>query len=487
MNGHFGDHLPANALASIHEPMHLRRCRPRQGGFAILAVVALVALVVGIGVLAYLNDVALSNKRQQSTALAMGKAREAIIGYAAGVDLSAGASRPGDLPCPDTDNDGIAESSCGNATGTTQQANRLGRLPWRTLGLEDLRDADGERLWYAVSNNFKNNTRTVCVAPGNAGCLNSESRGTITVRQRDGTIVQDGTNPDPFVPSGAIAVVIAPHGVIQRQGAGAAQVRDASGVNDPLNYLDIGNGEDNAAFVDSSSDGFINGPIVDAGGNFVVNDTVLPVNFDDVMPLLERRVGGEIAHCLTAYAAQAQNNGRYPFAADMAASAAGNYSDTNGTRFGRVPDSFNATVLGFGGVLAAFICPIVPALCMQPAWPASCKIPTGTWWTNWKESVMYGVATAYQPAFSLSGVPAPGCGSCLTVNPPSALADKRFVVMVAGRRLAAVAAGQPRISIANKSAPANYIEGENNWTAPANDTFTHQAVSTAINDRLNYQ
>lgn len=464
-----------------------RPCRHPQGGFAILAVVALVALVVGIGVLAYLNDVAVRNKRQQSTAMAMGKAREAIIGYAAGVDLSVGASRPGDLPCPDNDNDGIAESSCGNATGTTGQTNRLGRLPWRTLGLEDLRDADGERLWYAVSNNFKNNTRTVCVASGNAGCLNSDSRGTITVRQRDGTVVQDGTNADPFVPSGAVAVVIAPGGVIQRQGAGAAQVRDAAGANNPLNYLDTGNGEDNAAFVDGSGDGFINGPIVDASGAFVVNDVVLPVTYNDLMPLLEKRVGGEVAHCLTAYAAQAQNNGRYPFAADMATSAAGNYSDTDGTRFGRVPDSFSATVLGLGGALAAFVCPLVPAMCMQPAWPASCKIPTGTWWTNWKESVMYGVATAYQPAFSLLGVPAPACGSCLTIDPPSALADKRFVVMVAGRRLAAVAAGQPRSTIANKSAPANYVEGENNWTAPANDTFTHQSVSTTINDRLSYQ
>jgi hypothetical protein len=41
------------------------------------------------------------------------------------------------------------------------QAERLGRLPWKTLGLPDLRDGDGERLWYAVSSA----TRACSTAP----------------------------------------------------------------------------------------------------------------------------------------------------------------------------------------------------------------------------------------------------------------------------------------------------------------------------------
>jgi hypothetical protein len=483
-------------------PACLRQARRRQRGAAILAAVALLVLVVGGGVIAYLNEAGRQNKRQQDTALAMAKAREALIGYAAGVDLTVGASRPGDLPCPDTDNDGIAEGNCGNATGTTGQANRLGRLPWRTLGLEDLRDGEGERLWYAVSNSFKNNTRTVCSAPGNAGCLNSDARGTITVRQGDGTVILDGSNPDPFVPSGAVAVIISPGGVIQRQGAGASQDRSAAGVNTATNYLDVGNGEDNAAFADGTGNGFINGPVVDANGAVLVNDRVLPVTYDDLMPLLERRVAGEVAQCLSGYAAQPQNNGRYPWAASMNATASTSasstpYSDTNGTRFGRIPDTFNATLLGtnlgLGGLqelLATVTCGTFPLLCMQTNWPAECAIPSGTWWMNWKESVLYGVADAYKPTFSLLGVsllPPPACGSCLTVNPPAAGADKQFVVIVAGRRLAGVAGGQPRASVANKSNPANYAEGENDWAATASDTFTEQPLGTIIHDRLRYQ
>ncbi len=48
---------------------------------------------------------------------------------------------------------------------------RPGRLPWRTLGLADLRDADGERLWYAVSPNFRDYASQVLINDATAGTL----------------------------------------------------------------------------------------------------------------------------------------------------------------------------------------------------------------------------------------------------------------------------------------------------------------------------
>jgi hypothetical protein len=45
--------------------------------------------------------------------------------------------------------------TCGSLAGDSGQAQRLGRLPWKTLGLPDLRDGHGERLWYAVSTKYK--------------------------------------------------------------------------------------------------------------------------------------------------------------------------------------------------------------------------------------------------------------------------------------------------------------------------------------------
>src|SRR5262249_54990152 len=162
------------------------------------------------------------------------------------------------------DNDGTpatpgVDLSC--AAGT------IGRLPWKKLGLPDLRDGYGERLWYAVSSNYKNSPRTACANAGAAGCLNSDTTGTLTVRNPDGAAVNDAT-----ASTGAIAVIIAP-GPILRRNDGTLQDRSAAGENLAVNYLDIanvGSNEDNANFVDGNANGFINGPVRDASGNVIV-------------------------------------------------------------------------------------------------------------------------------------------------------------------------------------------------------------------------
>ena len=461
----------------------------RQSGIALIVVLVLLGLLVGVLTIGLAGNLARDNNKQKQTTDALAKAKEALVGYAAGVNLNpspacAGAPncvRPGDLPCPDIDNDGVAEGSCGNGAGTTGQAARLGRLPWKTLGLNDLRDGDGERLWYAVSNNFKYNFRTACAAPGDAGCLNSDSRGTITVRGNDGTIIYDGATV-----SGAIAVVISPGAVLQRQGSASPQDRSAAGVNTPVNYLDVGNGEDNQNFVDSSNtNGFINGLVYDASGNVIVNDRILAITYSDLMPILGRRVAKEVSNCLTSYATSPQNNGRYPWAADISASSGGNYSSTFNNRVGRIPDSFDYTLVGTGGPVMSFFCTLLPLLCMQSNWPGSCNISIGSWWTNWKDLAFYSVADAYKPQFLGA---APACGACLIVNTPSSVqTNKKFVVMVAGKRLSGVAGGQPRATIANKSTPGNYLEGENDWSTGVADTFSQQPATGTFNDYLLFQ
>ena len=73
------------------------------------------------------------------------RAKLALSGYVARQAVLAAESNPGRLPCPEargyvgTANEGIAAGSC------TLPA--LGRLPWRTLGLDRPTDADGEPLW----------------------------------------------------------------------------------------------------------------------------------------------------------------------------------------------------------------------------------------------------------------------------------------------------------------------------------------------------
>jgi len=460
--------------------MRTARSLPRQqrGALLILLVIALGVLAVTLFV-GMLSSSAIQNERDKKTAAALAEAKAALIGFAVGVDLTTTSQRPGDLPCPDLNNDGVAETSCGNANGSTGQNLRIGRLPWKTLGLTDLRDGDGERLWYAVSNNFKNNSRTTCTSQGQPGCLNSDSKGTITIRDSNGQIIYDGS-----ASTGAVAVVISPGAVLQRQGAANIQDRGCTiGTNcdttekcttspasltpkcNPVNYLDIGNGEDNADFVDGDpNNGFINGIIRDPidKEKIIVNDKLITISYADIMPLLEKRVAKEIYHCLTDYAQEPQNNSRYPWAASLVASANStpDYSDVSGELFGRIPESLAHTMTDSNGI-------------MNDVWTPSCNIKTntGSWWFNWRELVFYGLADAYKPTFPMV---TPACGSCLQVAPFST-ADKQFVAIVAGKILGT----QQRTTSVQRSDQANYLEGTN---ASMSNSYLQQKPTPNFND-----
>ncbi len=256
--------------------------KKHQRGMALL----LLLLVFGSGalylLLSSLNQNSLQTERNQKTAEALALAKQALIGSAVSMQLLTGTSstRPGDLPCPDLNNDGSSEASCGSASGGSQST-RLGRLPWKRLDLPDLRDGYGERLWYAVSNNFKNSTRH---EP-----LNSNTFGTITVRDAAGNITHNGSDA-----TGAIAVIFAPGPPISR--LGVPQLRAGPGVNDPRNYLDSANGEDNADFVDGTLNGFIQRD-TNPTNNITMNDQLSIISHQDLIPLINKRVKGELSLC----------------------------------------------------------------------------------------------------------------------------------------------------------------------------------------------
>lgn len=457
-----------------------------QNGAALIVMLVIMILGAAAFLLASLNSSALQNSRDRITTDALAQAKEALIGYAAKVQISASSAsnqpRPGDLPCPDTNNDGLQESSCGNAAGSTGQAARLGRLPWKTLGLPDLRDASGERLWYAVSNNFKYNTR-------NTTLLNSDTPGTITVRDSAGNIIHNGcaafglpacptpAAADAAFGTGAVAVIIAPGGALTRQGSGSSQDR-SSGINIASNYLDIatlgGIAHDNQNFADASSlDGFIQGDIkiYDAASNsysLILNDRLLVITQNILIPLLQKRVAAEVKLCLTEYANN--NHGRYPWAVPLTDLT---YQDTSNQLFGRIPDNLNKSYSDSGNI-------------MNFQWEPNCNthnnITPSTWWKNWREMVFYGLADAYKP---MPGAPAPATdacatsGACLSVAPPSASTDKQFVVIIAGKMLV-TQSNRPT----NKNTLSNYLEAPNSNAA---SPFAQSEVSATFNDTVIFQ
>jgi hypothetical protein len=444
--------------------------RKSQAGAALLFGLVLLGLLGISIVISVARGYDTDLDKNQRTERALAEAKAALIGFA--VDAALTGFRLGELPCPDTDDDGTGIiAATGQPENCDSQDKRLGRLPWRTLGLADLRDGDGERLWYAVAEPFKRDNSNHCDTPVDDDCINSDSRGTITVRNAAGMPIHDGTNPDPYLPSGAIAVIIAPGAAITRQGTGSIQDRSAGSTNIPTSYLDQVQGvEDNADFVDGSLNGFISGP-VKQNGRTIVNDRLVVITYDDLMPVLQKRVAREIGNCLALYASA--NSGRYPWPADTSetavASSSGNpFVDFAGLRVGRIPDTLADTAASSSGA-------------MTPTWTAGCLIGVGDWWNNWKLHVFYALAQAFEPADPPT-TPSCGPGTCLQVNLPdgASASDVQYVVLVAGRRLAVPA--QSRASEANRANPMNYLEGENVFGAPNPEVFELTAPRRDFND-----
>jgi len=299
---------------------------PQRGAGIFLLALFLFAILASLTAIG-MSTRATESQRLRITERALAHAREALVAYAAERPIDAEVG-PGYLPCPDLDDDGWSEATCGSLSGHLGQAERLGRLPWKTLGLPDLRDGHGERLWYAVSSKHKGLLN--CAASRDCRDLTPASAlGTITVRGTRGVPFHDGAIADAAraADGGAVAVVIAPGPPITRadgheqrracvpgecDGGGRCIAEPAyrAARCDPRNYLDVAPGsagaEDNAAFVDRNDgaaragnrDGFIQGPIAGAHGVPVVNDRLAAVGYADLMPRVMARIALEAAHCL---------------------------------------------------------------------------------------------------------------------------------------------------------------------------------------------
>lgn len=144
-----------------------RSLRRNQRGFVLIALVAF--LVMG-GLYFFISNLSpefIQARRQQLTGEALAQARDALIGYAVRYredqindgqldrvygylplpDLGSSRNNNVDPKCNDA---GFRLEGCDAASNTVNRT-VIGRLPWRTLGTEPLRDGNGECLWYVVS------------------------------------------------------------------------------------------------------------------------------------------------------------------------------------------------------------------------------------------------------------------------------------------------------------------------------------------------
>ena len=241
-----------------------------QKGAALIIFVAVVSLIILTLTFKSLNGKQLEATRKDRTAKVLFEAKNALLGWSVMRAISdpPSTAKPGQLPCPEdtsligTPNEGSSLSACNSALPV------VGRLPWRSLGLGDIRDGNGDKLWYVLSPGFRNTP------------INSTTVGQLAVNGNS---------------NAAVAIIFSSGSPLSGQNRSTLAVP---------NYLDLTN-----------SDGDIN--FVTTGVVGVFNDVSILVTQAELFQLIERRILREVRGDSTQglvryYSSQGANN--YPFA-----------------------------------------------------------------------------------------------------------------------------------------------------------------------------
>lgn len=301
--------------------------RNAQRGAALLVLVAIAVLTFAYVLTSRLHSPAGATVvKREHNARVLSQAKQALIGW---MVLNAGQTdnNPGRLPCPEGANS-IGSAFEGTAaptiTPSTPTCPRVGRLPWRTLGLDNLVDAAAEPLWYVVSPGWALQNSSSLLT------INSDSRGNMAV---------DGQ----AAPNDVVALIIAPGPAMNVAAAtgctARAQVRAApAAAMDPADYLEC---------FDATTPAFST-----TGPPTSFNDQVVAIYTSDLVPLLEaviaNRIQREIAPALKSVYGSAQwgtsaTNPIFPFAAPWANPGASNYRGADGRYRGLLPVNCSET------------------------------------------------------------------------------------------------------------------------------------------------
>ena len=254
--------------------MKLRRHRrpgaARSRGAALIILMALLAMGVFYFLMQELEGLSLYQRAAKGESASLAQAREALLAYATKYRDDHAAEVFGYLPCPDTDGDGDAEANCGNGNEAA-----VGLLPYRTLGLPDLRDDSGACLWYAVSGSFKNNPKST------TSRLNWDAQGQFRVVDSSGTSL---IAPDDSQ-GGAAAVIFAVGAALSGQNRSVSS-SGPCGV-DPTQvaaYLDGA-----YSFGTSSTISLTQGGARDGSGTTTNNDRLVWISSRDIFDRVVKR------------------------------------------------------------------------------------------------------------------------------------------------------------------------------------------------------
>jgi hypothetical protein len=282
------------------------RTRRLQRGAALLVLLAVLVLGASWFLVSRLDALSagiFTPSNRNHNALVLSQAKQALIGYVAMNAAQAGENNPGRFPCPEgaalvgTSTEGISAPYVGPPNAPTCAT--VGRLPWRTLGLDKLVDSSAEPLWYVVSPGWQLVTSTTTLT------INSNTIGQLNV---------DGQA------NAAVALIIAPGAAINVAASAGCTARNQTR-SAPAPTIDARD------YIECFNTG--TSTFATTGPTTSFNDQVVRITVADVMPGIEAaiasRVEREIAPLLRGVYATSSwganvsaGNPVYPFAAPFA-------------------------------------------------------------------------------------------------------------------------------------------------------------------------
>jgi hypothetical protein len=389
-----------------------------QKGASLLVLLLFLLLGTGAFFIDFISDKKLEKQRELRTQNAVDTAKKALIAYAV-----SDTSRPGELPCPDIDNDGKIDGVSGNCSSLR------GWLPWFRLGLGDIRDGDGERLWYAVSSAFR---PYGSVPPGVP--LNPDTQTNIVINDID-----PADNPGV---SYVAAVIIAPGRPLAVNESSRTDQKLSGATADDLvvSYLEDRNSDaDKTTYTrQSATAGF--------------NDVVMVITVDEIMEKVGNRVKQQVINEIRRYRT---DNGFYPFAE----SSPGNQCNTSLQTEGYLQYKTTGPPCAYATVLNV------------PAWFEA---------NNWHRMFWYAFDSSCQTD---AGGPAVDCEGELTVD---AVNDVESLILYSGKALDSVnnSCGSGYSQMLNRPSgqPCDYFDNAVNYDSDG--IFENPVDSGASNDEL---
>lgn len=379
---------------------------------AALLIILLIGLIVGLSALfSSLGQQQTETSRAAQSGDLMVIAKNALVGYAASYHERETERVWGYLPCPDTNNDGVHNTSFADCPNNPSQT-VIGRLPYQTLGLPDLRDHTGECLWYVVSASHN----AMNTAPG----MNWDLRGNLKIVDKDGRVLADPDDAD----GGAVAAIIAPGPPLAGQNRVAGNLRcSGDATNTFNNWL-----EGNTAYSSPAA-----GTVVLRQGEVGSpdhNDRIVWITARELYAPIARRSDllgtmlEDLRTCFTSFA-----NLPLPASAYQIANGAGDPKLT------MLADGIDQ-VLGATSSTAAC------------SWYSSTTSFSPNLWKHWKDHIRYVVCNDRTPCLNVT----PSVGPCTGA------------LLFAGRTMD----GAPRT--AAEKTVAGYFKGDNNTSLGGTDT-----------------